>query len=110
MPHTCAEHQSEIIYAYTAAVHSIPQEIAPVNPMTTERSPDQPHGIFTVRHPTTEQTPNIWDYHEEIQEILQIQDRHIQMHHCLTGTTDMNRIGPDINKQGLTKGTTESIH
>ena len=92
------------------AVHSIPQEIAPVGPMTTEKSPGQHHRIFTVRDPTTEQTLNIQDYHEEIQEILQIQDRHIQMHHCLTETTDMNRIGPDINKQGLMKGTTDSIH
>ena len=40
----------------------------------------------------------------------QIQDRHIQVHHCLTETTDMNMIGPDVNKQGLTKGTTGSIH
>ena len=109
MPHTCAEHQSEIIYTYTVEVHSIPQKIAPVSPMTTEKSPGQHHGIFTVRDPTTEQTPNIWDYHEETQEILQIQDRHIQTHHCLT-ETEMNRLGPDINKQGLMKGTTDNIH
>ena len=32
------------------------------------------------------------------------------MHHCLTETTDMNRIGPDINKQGLTKCTTDNTH
>ena len=70
MPHTCAQHQSEVIYAYTAAVHSIPQEIAPVGPTTREKSPGQHHGIFTVKDPTTEQTLNIQDHHKEIQEIL----------------------------------------
>ena len=78
--------------------------------MTTEKSPDQHHGIFTVRDPTTEKTLNIQDYHKEIQEILQIQDRHIKTHHCLIETTDMNRIGPDIKKQGLTKGITDNVH
>ena len=49
MPHTCAEHQQKIISAYTVAVHNIPQEIAPVGPMTTEKSPAWHHRIFTVR-------------------------------------------------------------
>ena len=48
--------------------------------------------------------------HEEIQEILQIQYRHIWTHHFLTETTGMNRIRPDINKQGLTNGTTDNIY
>ena len=86
------------------AVHSIPWEIAPVGPVTKGKSLGQYHKIFTVRDPTTEQTLNIQDYHKEIQ------DRHIQMHHFLTETTDMNRIGLDVKKQGLTKGTTDNIH